>query len=318
MLIATVGNMWAAQPGTRASAATEALQPTDDEFVALQEAFKAIASDPARPGAKEEVEKAEVTFGNAIERWEGPLRASPQECTQLRLARARARVTLNDIAFGKRPLKAAAAVEDLDVVISTMEQDEAAVRISYDYPDALVRRALAKEEIKEWAGAVADYSKAINLWRERPPSENGLGVNPLVLNFRGNALSRLSRFDDALKDYMEATQIFVQDRRIREASLSRCNEALALFGAGQADQAIATLQLVVRKDPAVTDARVALAAAYWATGDVSRAESEWLYACEKIETGCRQYKDLEWVSEIRRWPPSLVEDLRDFLKKETQ
>jgi len=117
---------------------------------------------------------------------------------------------------------------------------------------------------------------------------------------------------------MEATQIFVQDRRIREASLSRCNEALALFGAGQADQAIATLQLVVRKDPAVTDARVALAAAYWATGDVSRAESEWLYACEKIETGCRQYKDLEWVSEIRRWPPSLVEDLRDFLKKETQ
>lgn len=40
----------------------------------------------------------------------------------------------------------------------------------------------------------------------------GLGVNPLVLNFRGNAFSQLGRFREALADYREATEIFRQDR----------------------------------------------------------------------------------------------------------
>jgi len=39
----------------------------------------------------------------------------------------------------------------------------------------------------------------------------GLGVNPLVLNFRGNALSQLGRFREALQDYREATEIFRKD-----------------------------------------------------------------------------------------------------------
>ena len=44
----------------------------------------------------------------------------------------------------------------------------------------------------------------------------GLGVNPLVLNFRGNALSQLGRFREALQDYREATEIF------RKAEIFKC------------------------------------------------------------------------------------------------
>ena len=36
-------------------------------------------------------------------------------------------------------------------------------------------------------------------------------MNPLVLNFRGNALSQLGRFREALQDYREATEIFRKD-----------------------------------------------------------------------------------------------------------
>ncbi|CAE8642991.1 unnamed protein product, partial [Polarella glacialis] len=142
---------------------------------------------------------------------------------------------------------------------------------------------------------------------------NGLGENPLVLNFRGNALSQLGRFDDAVIDYMEATQIFQNDGEFREASLSRANEALALYGAGRRGEAVRTMQGVVRKDPGLTDMHVALAAVYWEDGKIDLAETEWAFACEKITSGCAAYKDLEWVTEIRRWPLSLAKNLQSFL-----
>ena len=46
---------------------------------------------------------------------------------------------------------------------------------------------------------------------ERMFPRTGLGVNPLVLNYRGNAFGQLGRFKDALADYREATEIFIKD-----------------------------------------------------------------------------------------------------------
>ena len=46
---------------------------------------------------------------------------------------------------------------------------------------------------------------------ERLFPRTGLGVNPLVLNYRGNAFGQLGRFKDALADYREATEIFIKD-----------------------------------------------------------------------------------------------------------
>ena len=62
-------------------------------------------------------------------------------------------------------------------------------------------------------------------------------MNPLILNFRGNALAQLARYDEAVEDYEEATQIFDADREVRQASLSRANTGLALFGAGREPEA---------------------------------------------------------------------------------
>ena len=57
-------------------------------------------------------------------------------------------------------------------------------------------------------------------------------------------------------------------------------------GHGQTDRQ------VVRNDPGVTDAHVALAAWYWANGRVPEAESQWQFACEQIDSGCQAYKEL--------------------------
>lgn len=166
-----------------------------------------------------------------------------------------------------------------------------------------------------------------------------MGMNPLILNFRGNALAQLARYDEAVEDYEEATQIFDADReaarraasggaQVRQASLSRANTGLALFGAGREPEAQLIMEKarrprglgpcvkeVVRNDPGVTDAHVALAAWYWANGRVPEAESQWTFACEKIESGCQAYKDMKWLKEIRRWPPPLVSLLENFLAK---
>lgn len=286
-------------------------------------------ADPARPGAGAALEAAEATLGRAIERYEGVLNRPKEERALLRMGRARSRVMQNDLAGGRRPEKAAEAVGDLDVAVGIMEndfRDNPGKALYSEYPDVLVRRALAKEELKDWNGAVSDYSRAVLLLRPPPGTPDkpmrgdaritegdGLGMNPLILNYRGNALSQLERFEEALADYQEATEIFLADGELRQASLSRANEALALYGAGRRGEAVKTMQAVVRKDPGVTDMHVALAAVYWAQGEVGRAEDRWQFACEKIDTGCQQYKDLTWVTEIRRWPKPLVADLRRFL-----
>eukprot|EP00960_Hanusia_phi_P054393 762639-Hanusia_phi.AAC.8 len=79
-----------------------------------------------------------------------------------------------------------------------------------------------------------------------------------------------------------------------------------------------------------TDMHVALAAIAWSAGDRETAESEvmgnddgvdltssqWEFACNKIQTGCSLYsRDMDWLSTVRRWPPSMVANMKQFLGK---
>lgn len=309
-------------------------QPTKEDLNGIVAAMTALQRDPMQPGTEKALEEAEESFGRYIARWEGPLLKSNNkqnrvERGRLHASRAQARLNLNDIAGGRKPEKVVGAIEDFDVTLKLIDENfrDFPEPIYSEYPSTLVRRGLAKEALKDWEGAVQDYTKAVDVMRPtdgrpdlplrgnaKPAEGDGLGENPLVLNFRGNALSRLGRFKEAVVDYREATAIFLNDREIRQASLSRTNEALALFGDGQNAEAVKVLESVVRRDPKVADPHVALAAHYWNAQDVGRAETEWSFACSDSDTGCQEYKNLEWVSDIRRWPPSLVASLRSFLQ----
>ena len=67
---------------------------------------------------------------------------------------------------------------------------------------------------------------------------------------------------------------------------------------------------IVRKYPKFADMRAALTAAYWVTGQKGEAESNWV-AAYGLDS---RYKDMNWVKNIRRWPPSMVAALDKFLK----
>ena len=69
------------------------------------------------------------------------------------------------------------------------------------------------------------------------------------------------------------------------------------------------MRRLVKKYPMFADMRAALTAVLWADGQQGEAESNWV-AAVGVDS---RYQNLDWVKEIRRWPPRLVSALDKFL-----
>lgn len=96
------------------------------------------------------------------------------------------------------------AIDDYNACIRLMrddgEMEDGSGRQRYpEYSDTFVGRGLAKEGLADWQGALEDYDKAITLFGGNSAIKGSPatgytaedGVNPYVLTFRGNVLSRL-------------------------------------------------------------------------------------------------------------------------------
>ncbi len=66
---------------------------------------------------------------------------------------------------------------------------------------------------------------------------------------------------------------------------------------------------LVRKYPMFPDMRAALTAVLWEQGKQGEAESNWVAAVNMDN----RYQDLDWLKNIRRWPPQMVAALDKFL-----
>jgi hypothetical protein len=205
-----------------------------------------------------------------------------------------------------------AAIEDFDAAEGLYDKD-------YKSLGLLSNRALAREGLSDWTGAVRDYTECINLSREIG------GVPPYVLNSRGNALSSLGRYDEALGDYEEAAKTFQVMHNLSGAIYARSNAALTLAELGRDEEAIREMEAVARRAAGSIDMRAALAAMHWSRGEEDEAERDWNWACEKINSGvlteggpaldgCALYRDSDWLGRIRRWPPSMVSKMDDFIR----
>ena len=205
-----------------------------------------------------------------------------------------------------------AAIEDFDAAESLYDKD-------YKSLGLFSNRALAREGLSDWSGAVRDYTECINLSREIG------GVPPYVLNSRGNAFSSLGRYDEALGDYEEAAKTFQVMKNLSGAIYARSNAALTLAELGRDEEAMREMEAVARRAAGSIDMRAALAAMHWSRGEEDEAERDWNWACEKINSGvlteggpaldgCALYRDSDWLGRIRRWPPSMVSKMDDFIR----
>jgi tetratricopeptide (TPR) repeat protein len=131
----------------------------------------------------------------------------------------------------------------------------------------------------------------------------------------------------AREDYLTSSALFQtaygfrrgrsMSPRLDGAVFAASNAALMLAQLGQTEDAVKEMQNVARRAPGSADMRAALAALYYARGDSAAAEGEWDFACSSITVGCSKFKDEDWLSRIRRWPPVMVRYMKDFLALES-
>lgn len=160
-------------------------------------------------------------------------------------------------------------------------------------PDPYLNRGTAYEAAGDWQAAIDDYNRVLKL------SPN----DPAAYNNRGNAKGGQGDWQAALADYEQS--ITLQP----SFSLGYANYAIALYETGDTPRSLQVLKSLARKYPNYADVRAALTVVLWETGQAGEAESQWV-AARGLD---RRYTDLDWVKNIRRWPPSLVVGLDHFL-----
>ena len=84
------------------------------------------------------------------------------------------------------------------------EDQSKAIEINSQYADAYYNRALAKENLKDFEGALSDYTKAIEIY---PKGEDAGDA----YHGRGYAKEMLKDFEGAIKDYTIATKLIPED-----------------------------------------------------------------------------------------------------------
>jgi len=174
-----------------------------------------------------------------------------------------------------------------------LEDYDRAIALAPNAPDPYLNKGAALEALGRWEAAIVNYNQVLTL----DPQDAA------AYNNRGNAKAGLEDWQAALADYRKATEL------APNYPLAWTNAALVQYQLGETAAATRSLRNLVRKYPQFVDARAALTAALWVQGNQGEAESQWVSV-----TGLdRRYQNLQWVMEIRRWPPAIVAALQQFL-----
>lgn len=276
----------------------DALTPTDKDNQMVQMAFKDFDS--------RRLDAADKEFGLSIKKWK-ELNRPRDEIVSLLKGRANARLDNKDFK---------GSVADNNEALELMKVDgrkaDGTTATYPEYPDTYVSRALAYEGLSDWSSALKDYDTAIGLWG----GGRGENINPFVLTYRGNVLARLDKLNEAVLDYTASANSFNSMGEIARYSDAKANLALTLYQLGNTQEAVKNMKDVIRKNPGYADMHVALAANAWGEGNYIEALKEWKFTCNEISVGCDAYKDIGWLTTVRRWPPSLIEKFQQFLNRE--
>jgi tetratricopeptide (TPR) repeat protein len=238
----------------------------------------ALAAAPAAPSLAGLFEQAlsasrDGRFGDALPLWDQVLEQAPGEAAAWS-NRGNVRLALGD------PLGA----------ISDQEQ---AIALDPVNPDPHLNRGTAEEALGRWQAAAADYDWIL----ARDPDD-------------ASALYNLGNVRGSEGDWSAARRCFEAAATARPGfAMARSSAALAAFQQGDLELAETQLRNLIRRYPLFADARAGLTALLWRRGARGEAESNWA-AASGLDS---RYRQREWLSGIRRWPPQPVEALGQFL-----
>lgn len=167
------------------------------------------------------------------------------------------------------------------------------IELAPEAADPYLNRGTAYEGQGRWEEAIADYQKVLEI-----DPNDAMGYNNL-----GNAKAGQGKWKEAIANYQKAAEF------APNFAFARANYALALYQIGEKEAAMREMRNIIRKYPQFPDVRAALTAALWVDGKRGEAESHWAAAVGLD----RRYKDIDWVENVRRWPPVMVAALEKFL-----
>ncbi|KAJ1412327.1 hypothetical protein B484DRAFT_455371 [Ochromonadaceae sp. CCMP2298] len=205
-----------------------------------------------------------------------------------------------------------------------------AADVAPDTADVYLSRGIAYEKLGEWNLAIEDYKTANGLLKRRPFARD----DPTALSNMANAETGLGQWEDALRDFNSAAKI------APDFQAPQIGRALVLYQLDRREEACAYFLSMTQRYPLFADGQAALAVMQFALGSdgsgnsgsgaslskvggssggtsggyMASAQDHWEQALEEDS----RYVDVEWVRDIRRWPPALVKDLQLFKSRLAQ
>lgn len=183
-----------------------------------------------------------------------------------------------------------------------------ALDVSGDNANVLISRGIAEEKLLQWNNAISDYRKANELIKKRPFS----GDDATVFSNIGNAETGLGEWELALKDFSYAAKLN------RDFLAPQIGRALVQYQLGNTEEARSFFQAITKKYPDYPDGLAAYAV-MTSNYDTIVSKSSNLIVSDEVKliwnaaiTQDDRYDDVDWVTNIRRWPPKLVEFLVKF------
>lgn len=173
-----------------------------------------------------------------------------------------------------------------------------AAELAPDSADVFLSRGIVEEKLLQWDAAIADYNKANTIYKKRPFS----GDDPTAISNIANAETGLLQWENALRDFTKAAQLK------SDFLAPQIGRALVLYQLDRPEETFVYFKTLAIKYPYFPDGQAVLATLYYERGDLKAANDCWENALEEDS----RYEDIDWVLNIRRWPPKLVATLVKF------
>ncbi len=165
-------------------------------------------------------------------------------------------------------------------------------------PDFYLSRGIVNEKLLKWDAALSDYNIALKLTNKNIFSKD----DPVVYNNIANAYTGLQDWPNALKNFKYAI-------RLKSDFIApQIGENLVLYQLGETNEAKYYFKQLIYRYPSFADGLGIYATILFAEGNPDEARLYW----ERCLENDSRYLDIDWVENIRRWCPRLVNELKAF------
>jgi len=163
-------------------------------------------------------------------------------------------------------------------------------------PDFYLSRGIVNEKLLKWDAALNDYNTALKLTKKNIFSRE----DPVLYNNIANAYTGLQDWPNALKNFNYAI-------RLKSDFIApQIGKNLVVYQLGGANEAKYYFEQLINRYPAFADGLGIYATILFADGNFNDARVYW----ERCLENDSRYIDVEWVEQVRRWCPRLVNDLK--------